>query len=67
MRSWALTALATHIRDGVAAGEMGDVDPEEAAHFLLAVRSGLKVATRSGAGFDALRAIAQMTLRSLRA
>jgi TetR/AcrR family transcriptional regulator, transcriptional repressor for nem operon len=62
-----LTALATHIRDGVAAGEMGDVDPEAAAQFLLAVRSGLKVAARSGAGFGALRAIARMTLRSLRA
>jgi TetR/AcrR family transcriptional regulator, transcriptional repressor for nem operon len=62
-----LTALATHIRDGVATGEMGDVDPQEAAYFLLAVRSGLKVAARSGAGFDALRAIARMALRSLRA
>jgi TetR/AcrR family transcriptional repressor of nem operon len=62
-----LTALATHIREGVAAGEMADVDPEEAAHFLLAIRSGLKIAARSGAGFDALRATVQMALRSLRA
>jgi TetR/AcrR family transcriptional regulator, transcriptional repressor for nem operon len=62
-----LTALATHFREGVAAGDMGDVDPEAAAQFLLAVRAGLKVAARSGAGFDALRAIARMALRSLRA
>ncbi len=62
-----LTALATHIREGVAAGEMGDVDPAAAAHFLLAVRSGMKVAARGGAGLDALRAIARMALRSLRA
>jgi TetR/AcrR family transcriptional repressor of nem operon len=46
---------------------MADVDPEEAAHFLLAIRSGLKIAARSGAGFDALRATVQMALRSLRA
>jgi TetR/AcrR family transcriptional regulator, transcriptional repressor for nem operon len=46
---------------------MGDVNPEAAAHFLLAVRSGLKVAARSGAGLDTLRAIARMALRSLRA
>ncbi len=62
-----LTALATHIREGVAAGEMADVDPEEAAHFLLAIRSGLKIAARSGAGFDTLRTTVQMALRSLRA
>jgi TetR/AcrR family transcriptional regulator, transcriptional repressor for nem operon len=62
-----LTALATHIREGVAAGEMGDVDPEAAAQFLLAVRSGLKVAARSGAGLDALRGITRIALRSLRA
>jgi hypothetical protein len=62
-----LTALATHIRDGVAAGDMADVDPEAAAQFLLAVRSGLKVAARSGADLKALRAIARMALRSLRA
>jgi TetR/AcrR family transcriptional repressor of nem operon len=61
-----LAALATHIRDGVTAGELADVDPDEAAHFVLAVRSGLKVAARSGASLDALRAITQMTLRSLR-
>jgi hypothetical protein len=46
---------------------MSDVDPEAAAQFLLAVRSGLEVAARSGAGFDVLRAIARMALRSLRA
>jgi AcrR family transcriptional regulator len=62
-----LTVLATHIRDGVAAGEMADVDPEEAAQFLLTVRAGMKTAARSGAGFEALRAIARMALRSLRA
>jgi AcrR family transcriptional regulator len=61
-----LTALAAHIREGVAAGEMADVDPEAAAQFLLAVRSGLEVAARGGAGFDALRSIARMALRSLR-
>ncbi len=62
-----LAALAAHIRGGVAAGEMAAVDPDEAAYFLLAVRSGLKIAARGGAGLDLLRATVRMALRGLRA
>jgi TetR/AcrR family transcriptional regulator, transcriptional repressor for nem operon len=62
-----LATLAAHIRDGVAAGEIGPVDPDTAAQFVLAVRSGLKVAARSGARLDSLHAIARIALRSLQA
>lgn len=62
-----LAAIAARVRDGVAAGEIGDVDPDEAARFLLAIRSGLKVAARGGADLDALRSIVRVALRSLRA
>jgi AcrR family transcriptional regulator len=61
-----LAALAARVRAGMAAGEIGDVDPQEAARFLLAVRSGLKVAARGGADLEALHPMVRMALRSLR-
>lgn len=62
-----LTALAAHVRAGAANGELDDVDPDEAAQFLLAVRVGLKVAARGGARLKELRATARIALRSLQA
>ena len=61
-----MTAFATRLRDGIAAGEFAsDLDPEAAADFLLATRAGLKVAARDGAGLDRLRPIVRMAMRSL--
>jgi TetR/AcrR family transcriptional repressor of nem operon len=62
-----LTALTTHLRAGVSGGELDDVDPQEAAEFLLAVRVGVKVAARSGARLKELRATVRVALRSLQA
>ncbi|WP_374573733.1 TetR/AcrR family transcriptional regulator [Phenylobacterium sp.] len=59
--------LAAHLRAGMAAGEIGEVDAEAAAGFLLAVRAGLKIAARNGAPPDELRSTARMALRGLRA
>ena len=61
-----LAALATRICAGMAEGAIGDVDPQEAARFLLAIRSGLKVAARGGADLEALRPTVRLALRSLR-
>lgn len=61
-----LKVLTEHVAAAVAGGEMGNIDPQEAAQFLLAVRTGLKVAARNGAGLDELRGIARTALRSLR-
>ncbi|MEI9963520.1 MAG: TetR/AcrR family transcriptional regulator [Caulobacteraceae bacterium] len=62
-----LAALAARVREGAAAGEIGDVDPQDAARFLLAVRAGLKLAARGGADLEALRSTVRMALRGLRA
>jgi hypothetical protein len=43
-----------------------DIDPEEAAHFLLTVRVGLKVAARGCASREALGKMVRMALRGLR-
>jgi len=58
--------FAAKIRDGMADGEIAvDVDPEAAARLLLTLRSGLKVAARSGAAAPELRQTARLALRSL--
>ena len=58
--------FAAKVRDGLTAGEIApDIDPEAAARLLLTLRSGLKVAARSGAAAPELRQTAQLALRSL--
>ncbi|MQT14567.1 TetR/AcrR family transcriptional regulator [Segnochrobactrum spirostomi] len=61
-----LKAIASHLRDGVAAHEIADVDVDDAAHFLLTFASGLKVAARAGDDPGRLRSAIQMALRLLR-
>ena len=58
-----LSTLADHVRHGMAAGEIGEVDPNEAARFLLALRSGLKIAARGGAEIEELRETVRVALR----
>lgn len=60
--------FASKIRDGIADGEIAaDIDPDEAARLLLTLRSGLKVAARSGASVPELLQTARLALRSLAA
>jgi AcrR family transcriptional regulator len=62
------SALARRVRDGITAGEVAaDIDPDHAAHFLLTVRSGLKIAARGCARREDLQAMVAMALRGLRA
>jgi AcrR family transcriptional regulator len=60
-----LQALASRIREGVAAGELTAIDADEAARYLLTVRAGLKMAARGGASFETLAATVRMALRGL--
>lgn len=61
------TALESRITEAIEAGESPpDLDPVEAAHFILATLTGIKVAARSGASSEALNGIARTALRSLR-
>lgn len=63
-----LRALADHVRRGMTAGEITKrIDPDAAARFLLALRSGLKIAARAGAETKELREMVCVGLRSLRA
>jgi TetR/AcrR family transcriptional regulator, transcriptional repressor for nem operon len=62
-----LVALERRIAEAITAGEAPpDLSPREAAHFLLATLTGIKVAARGGASAKTLRGIAGMALRSLR-
>ncbi|MDQ0007907.1 AcrR family transcriptional regulator [Luteibacter jiangsuensis] len=61
-----LLAFESRIRDGIARGELATgLDPSDAAHFLLATLSGLKVAARGGASFEVLRGIVRVALGAL--
>jgi AcrR family transcriptional regulator len=61
------SALERWIAEAKAAGEVSvDVEPSAAAQFLASTLAGLKVTNRAGASPEALRAIAQMAVRSLR-
>lgn len=63
-----IAALAERVRDGMAAGQFDPgLDAEAAAGMLLALRSGLKVSARGGAGEAELREAARLALRGLRA
>lgn len=58
--------FAAKIRDGMARGEIAaDIDAQAAARLLLTLRSGLKVAARSGAGEPELRQTARLALRGI--
>lgn len=61
-----LLAFESRIRDGVARGELAaTLDSAEAAHFLLATLSGLKVVARGGASLEVLRGIVRVALGAL--
>ena len=58
-----LRALADHVRRGMTAGEITKrIDPDAAARFLLALRSGLKIAARAGAETKELREMVRVGL-----
>ncbi len=60
-------ALERRISEAKAAGEVAEeVNALEAAHFIIATLTGIKVAARAGAAAEELRGIARMALRSLR-
>jgi AcrR family transcriptional regulator len=62
------SALEEKLRGAVSDGEVaGDTDIAQAAVFVLASLSGMKIAAKSGAGVDALCAIARFTIQALRA
>ncbi len=62
-----VTALAARVREAQEEGDVGpDVDAREAAAFLAASVSGIRVAARSGAGAAQLQAVAELALRALR-
>jgi AcrR family transcriptional regulator len=62
-----LTALAARVREAQEEGDVaGGLDAREAAAFLVASISGIRVAARSGAGAAQLQALAELALRALR-
>jgi hypothetical protein len=62
-----LGAFKRRLADALALGEIAtDIDPQQAAQFLLTTLSGLRVAARGGASMKVLRANVAMALRSLR-
>jgi AcrR family transcriptional regulator len=62
-----LSALETRISEAVGTGEAPqDLVPAEAAQFVLATLTGIKVAARGGASSQVLQGIARTALRSLR-
>ncbi|MDQ0135027.1 AcrR family transcriptional regulator [Neorhizobium galegae] len=61
------SALETRISEAVGTGEApADLVPAEAAQFILATLTGIKVAARAGASSQVLQGIARTALRSLR-
>jgi len=63
-----LSAFAERVRLGVAAGELDDsLDPDAVGGMLLTLRSGLKIAARSGAALKDLRVTARLAMRGLNA
>lgn len=60
------TALVARIREAQASGDVAaDVDPGQAASFLLANVAALRIAARGGAPEAELRALARLALRAL--
>ncbi|HMR30908.1 MAG TPA: TetR/AcrR family transcriptional regulator [Geminicoccaceae bacterium] len=62
-----LGAVERRVAEAKAAGETpADIDCREAANFVLATLTGIKVAARAGGSAESLRGVAKMALRSLR-
>jgi TetR/AcrR family transcriptional repressor of nem operon len=62
-----LSALERRISEAKAAGETPpEVDATDAANFVMATLTGIKVAARAGGSAETLRGIAGMAIRSLR-
>jgi TetR/AcrR family transcriptional repressor of nem operon len=62
-----LSAIERRIAEAKAAGEIGKgVDTRDAAQFMSATLSGLKISARGGAPVGTLRGVARMALRSLK-
>ncbi|MFI0353453.1 TetR/AcrR family transcriptional regulator [Actinomadura sp. 9N407] len=60
-----LAVLKAAVADGQRAGEIDPGrDPDELAHFVIATVSGIRVGGRSGAGREALKAVASAALRA---
>lgn len=60
------SAIATRIREAQDEGDVAaDVDPEDAAAFLTANFSGMRLAARDGAGSEQLRGLGRLALRAL--
>jgi TetR/AcrR family transcriptional repressor of nem operon len=61
-------AIERHVRDGKAKGEFRpDVGEGQAARFLIAILTGMKVNARVGATMQSLRDIARLAVTSLKA
>jgi AcrR family transcriptional regulator len=61
-----LAAIAKRVRAAQAEGDIAcDVEPKEAAEFLIANIAGIRVAARSGARGKRLRALGSLALRAL--
>jgi len=61
-----LSAIERRITEAKAAGEIAkDVDTRDAAQFMSATLSGLKISARGGALVETLRGVARMALRSV--
>jgi AcrR family transcriptional regulator len=62
-----LSALETRLSEAVGTGEAPqDLVPTDAAQFILAMLTGIKVAARAGASSEILHGIARTAVRSLR-
>lgn len=60
-------ALEARLRDAAASGEIrADTDITQAAAFVAATLSGMKISAKAGAGVASLRAIAAFAVRGLR-
>lgn len=61
-----LAAIERHISAGRSSGELSvDIDPAEAAEFVIATLTSLRVAARGGAPAEKLAGIVRMAMRSL--
>jgi AcrR family transcriptional regulator len=62
-----LAAIAKRIRTAQAEGDVSsNIDPKEAAEFLIAAIAGIRIAARGGARGKRLRALGSLALRGLR-
>jgi len=63
-----LTRLVDRLREGQTSGELDpDMDPEEAANFVLMTMTGIQLAARGGAGVIDLKRMARFAANRLKA